>query len=611
MNKVNFIIGFHSHQPVGNFDFVLEDAIKRCYKPLLETIRKFPGVKVSLHFSGILYEYFIEKHPYLMDWVREMVDRGQVEIMSGGFYEPILPIIPEEDAVQQIQMMNQFIRERFNFEPAGIWLTERVWEPHLPSLLRKAGMRYTVVDDAHLLSGGVPEGRIFNLFLTEHNGEKLFIFPISKKLRYLIPFREIDETIEFLGSIGGGLAVIADDGEKFGVWPGTYKRVYEEGYLEEFFRRIESTPWIETLTFKDALEGVQPEGPVYMPTASYSEMMEWVLPTEDRIQFEELEKNADKTIRKFLKGGFFRNFFLKYPEANHMHKRMLMVSEKLRGRGIEEKIDLFKAQCNCAYWHGVFGGLYLPHLRQAIYQHLIMAERGIDGEGILIEDFDLDGEEEAIIRMGKYNLILHPSGGKVIEFDIKEPPVNLMNVITRRKEAYHRFLGMKGNFDGRKTIHEVITSKDEDLERFLKYDSVRLGMFCDLTDEREDSFTMEVLDKKIIFSSPSFKKTYTFFEHGFNVQWEKGEGLPEKVIIPLATYSEDIEIQEDLIRVKHAYGDITIEIEFDGFRNVEMEDIYTITSSEGGLEKTKQGVMFTLYTGHGGVLSSRLRIIKE
>ncbi|RKZ16936.1 4-alpha-glucanotransferase, partial [bacterium] len=69
MNKVNFIIGFHSHQPVGNFDFVLEDAIKRCYKPLLETIRKFPGVKVSLHFSGILYEYFIEKHPYLMDWV--------------------------------------------------------------------------------------------------------------------------------------------------------------------------------------------------------------------------------------------------------------------------------------------------------------------------------------------------------------------------------------------------------------------------------------------------------------------------------------------------------------------------------------------------------------
>ncbi|HDI83275.1 MAG TPA: DUF1926 domain-containing protein [candidate division WOR-3 bacterium] len=136
-------------------------------------------------------------------------------------------------------------------------------------------------------------------------------------------------------------------------------------------------------------------------------------------------------------------------------------------------------------------------------------------------------------------------------------------------------------------------------------------MFCDLTDEREESFTMEVLDKKIIFSSPSFKKTYTFFEHGFNVQWEKVEGLPEKVIIPLATYSKDIEIQEDLIRVKQAYGNITIEIEFDGFGDVEMEDIYTITSSEGGLEKTKQGVMFTLYTEHGGVLSSRLRIIKE
>src|SRR5436305_7940107 len=39
---------------------------------------------------------------------------------------------------------------------------------------------------------------------------------------------------------------------------------------------------------------------------------------------------------------------------------------------------LYRGQCNCPYWHGAFGGIYLPHLRNAIYNQLIACDNLID-----------------------------------------------------------------------------------------------------------------------------------------------------------------------------------------------------------------------------------------
>src|SRR3712207_8106989 len=36
--------------------------------------------------------------------------------------------------------------------------------------------------------------------------------------------------------------------------------------------------------------------------------------------------------------------------------------------------ELYRAQCNCAYWHGAFGGVYLSFMRGALWHHLLRAE---------------------------------------------------------------------------------------------------------------------------------------------------------------------------------------------------------------------------------------------
>ena len=78
----------------------------------------------------------------------------------------------------------------------------------------------------------------------------------------------------------------ADDGEKFGSWPKTYKHVYEDGWLEQFLETLRrNKDWIRTTTFREAVEKLPSRGRVYLPDASYREMMEWALPSRGLMEY--------------------------------------------------------------------------------------------------------------------------------------------------------------------------------------------------------------------------------------------------------------------------------------------------------------------------------------
>jgi alpha-mannosidase len=53
-----------------------------------------------LHYSGVLLEWLEERHPEFFDQLRELCGRGQVELLGGGYYEPILLSIPIETISQ-------------------------------------------------------------------------------------------------------------------------------------------------------------------------------------------------------------------------------------------------------------------------------------------------------------------------------------------------------------------------------------------------------------------------------------------------------------------------------------------------------------------------------
>lgn len=482
MNKVKFLFAVHNHQPLGNFTHVFEQAFSQAYWPFLQLASQYPGFKFALHFTGFLWEFMLDKHPEGLELVRQLVKSGQVELLGGGFYEPVLTQIPEKDRQAQIRLMNDFLQEQFGVRPAGLWLAERVWEPQLASFLHRAGFSYTLLDEEHFHYAGLEN--IYGYYLTEDEGLSLGIFPIDKKLRYLIPFRSLEEIDSYFRKIdnqGGKVAIIGDDGEKFGLWPGTNKWVYEQGWLKTFLEYLESNQ-VEMLSFSAFMNQTPALGRGYLPPASYEEMMEWVLPPARQAEFIRLKTSLPENSRLFLRGGQFRDFDLKYPESHQLRCRALQVAAEIdKNQAEEASQDLYRAQCNDAYWHGVFGGLYLPHLRRAVSSQLISAELKLPFEsGWEKSDFDLDGQDEYELRTPVFFVWVKPAaGGSVIEIDDRFEGVNLTDVLTRRQEFYHLYSTSGGQAGEAKSIHEVNRVLPAEAQRWLIFDSYQRHSFLD------------------------------------------------------------------------------------------------------------------------------------
>jgi len=201
MKKINLVLGFHNHQPVGNFDSVFEHAYEHSYRPFLDVLERFPQIKIAQHYTGILLEWFRSNHPEMLRQIRRMVATGQIEIMGGAYYEAILSIIPDRDKRGQIEKLTKAVKREFKTRPTGLWLAERVWEQHLARFIADAGMKYIVIDDTHFKYAGFSEDELLGYYHTEEQGRTVAIFPISKMLRYTMPFLPVKKTIEYLRSI--------------------------------------------------------------------------------------------------------------------------------------------------------------------------------------------------------------------------------------------------------------------------------------------------------------------------------------------------------------------------------------------------------------------------
>ncbi len=498
MGKVYFVFGIHNHQPVGNFHHIFEYAYDRCYKPLLETLVKFPKVKFALHTSGPLYDWFWENKKDYVSLLKDAVKRGQMEVIGGGYYEPILPLVSDEDKRRQINLMSEFIGAEFKNKPQGMWLAERVWEPGLAGVINSCGIDYTFLDDTHFRWGGLEGDEFLGYYTTECDARPLHVFPISKLLRYKMPFGTAQEAIDALNKFvgeGDTLITFFDDGEKFGLWPKTYEWVYEKKWLETFLSYLSDSTTVETIHPSQAIAKFYSNGLAYLPTCSYEEMGEWVLEPHDHQRYEKFKKylkDARKyeEFKNFVRGGFFRNFYRKYPRLNYMHKRMLKVSRDLYAKTTPEKdpkifTDLWKAQTNCGYWHGVFGGFYLGHIRGAVYENLIRAQNAFDKKYLKSalpvveeEDIDLDGMNEIVVRNEKAIMAFSRHGATLLELGVRDPAMNLLNTVTRREESYHqKILERETKSNEVASIHDATVMKEKDLDKYLIYDSYeRLGL---------------------------------------------------------------------------------------------------------------------------------------
>jgi alpha-amylase len=538
----------------------------------------------------------------------------------------------------------------------------------MAKILSESGGQYTVLDDSHFVAAGMDAEKLSGYYTTEDEGYNLNVFPISKKMRYLIPFGTIEKIMEYFKKLikenpqTDPVVVMADDGEKFGMWPTTYKHVYENQWLDFFLTALEeNSDIVETITFSEILKTKKSSGRVYLPCSSYEEMSEWTLPVEAQQSFQNILKRFkyDDETKRFLHGGFWRNFLTKYEEANNMHKKMLYVSEKIEKCLEYEKrhsqkaaYDLYAGQCNCAYWHGVFGGLYLPHLRNAIYNKLLKAEE-IYNKTMLkrsswnVFDFNCDSHEEYLYESKAQNIYVLPSnGGSIFEWDIFKFHHNLLDVLTRRYEPYHKKLKdnvgktVLTNDDDSQvhTIHsDLIRVKEMDLDKYLVYDKYKrvslIDHFFANSVTHEDCMFNRYEEKGDFFKGaykPELKHRREFLKKnsrlvlsrfgkvdgkdvkvikeifptksGYDVKYEiknnSNEDLdicfaPEQIFAFTSKNGDDYSVLKnvDIWKRYDSYLNMEIEIKFSEKSEIFVYPVETVSNSDNGFEKTYQGTV--------------------
>jgi 4-alpha-glucanotransferase len=508
--RISLALTLHNHQPVGNFGWVIAETFDRAYLPMLEALERHPSVRVALHYTGPLLGWLRIERPDFLDRLAALAERNQVEIVGGGWYEPVLAALPERDRIGQLVRMADELQATFGRRPRGAWLAERVWEPDLPTALVSAGYDWTVLDDAHFRAAAIPEDDLWGSYTTDDQGKVLTVFGTEQGLRYRIPFADVADVIGYLRDHatddGERLGTMGDDGEKFGAWPTTWEHCWGAGrWVERFFEALDANAdWLSTVTPSDWNVGHRPVGRVYLPTGSYAEMGEWALPADEALAFGSALRRARAEHRpeaRWLRGAIWRNFQIRYREINDIHKQMLATSDLVdalpSGPARDTARDhLYAGQSNDCYWHGLFGGIYLPDLRVSALARLIAAEDLVVGPVAAparLQDVDLDGHEEIVLTdRGQFVTVKLEEGGGIARWDLRAARHPLAAVMRRRPEAYHETLRrfemakMRGDNGSREdglrdgghddataaaSIHDIVKVKQEGLLDHLRYDA--------------------------------------------------------------------------------------------------------------------------------------------
>jgi len=475
MDRIKLVFGTYNSNPVGSTNNQLEADYNNSYRPFLKLLYSYPKVKAALHYSGVLLEWFVEKHPEIITLLNEMVKRNQIEIVGGPFYNPILSIIPNKDRISQIEYLTTFIRKHFGKRTRGCWIPEKMWEPSLSSNIKNSGMEYTFLDEILFRESGIDSTAINRVYITEDQGKYIHVFPINKI--FSEDFIEPEELI-------GKLLTAADLNS-----PDVYTIMIDgsRSDKESFYKK---NGWFEKLFVLLTKNGrvIQTLNPGrYIRTLGSVEKIYFPCTLKDR---------------------YFRQNFTRYTESNLLYSKMMYMHniasqvrrDKIRKKNAREEI--MKSQCNTAYWHNNTPGIYNNILRKTAYKHLINSEistreKGIFTTSLSANDFDFDGSDEYIYQGQYINAYVHKNGGVLFELDYLPTSWNYLDTMTRYKEKYHTKEHELNGFDWytRNAFIDHFLEDSCTMENFSSMSYKELGSFVDL----EYSLTDLDRDRKALY----------------------------------------------------------------------------------------------------------------
>src|SRR5574344_51844 len=458
MNQVHICLELAADLEGYSSSEVLESNYQTVYKQIISFLYAHQKMKMSFSFSGKQLTYYAQKHPEVIKLLSELTGRHQVEVLGGGYYYPVFPLLFPVDRSGQIEKLTAELRETIGKRPRGMSLFESIWDPSLVTTLQSCGMEYVQLD-----STLIPETKnVFCPLISSEQGKTIKILPVYTDLQ-------------------------PDGAESADEWVSRIRRIIEKKSLqnnspiitieckEAKIEKLISSSFFEQLISLCAdagnnivmnlpqtyLKGANTFIQSYIPAGMNWEIAQWAQKpythTENKSRF-------PVTIHDFLNA---------YPQNHRLYERMMYMSmlvsqchgDKIRKSTAREK--LWEAQSGLSYVCSPEGIPAAAKLRQASYHALNEAERILQEcdaatDFVTCFDYNGDGLNEYVCQMDKYNAVISPIAGTVLELDIIKGGGNYADSLNRIEQ----FDSVNDNYERGLFVEHLLETNEK--EKYIR-----------------------------------------------------------------------------------------------------------------------------------------------
>jgi hypothetical protein len=425
--KITLVLGSHAHVPYGSETSEFEKVYTGLVKPFISGLYKHPRIQAALHYSGVLLHWIERSHPEMFMSIVDLVNRKQVEMLGGGFYEPMLPIIPSQDKIGQIELLTTYLRKQFGKRPQGCWIPAFAWEQGLVSPLAACGMGFTFLSERQftLDNNGQSAAGVSVPCICEDQGKVITVFPVMQSLETALAGKSVTSLLPAL--------------------------------LENYHKRQPEESEIIVSIFPPQINADQDESPNHAWCRFFEELSqcenyaETVVPGKLVKGLKNLRKRCFPDSSDTADRISSRRFIIVHPEAGGIYAKMVFTNvliNQLRGdksRKLSAHEELWKAQDSALFCKTGGEGLHSHLLRNAAYSALLGAERVTREKtkfvpSLVPYDFNMDGAQEWLFQDVRINCYVQSTGGGIFELDYLPKAWNYLDTCGGRSAFADRLL---------------------------------------------------------------------------------------------------------------------------------------------------------------------------
>ena len=510
MQGTKVILGTYNTMPDGASGKVFELTYQRSWRPFLSSLYKFQNISAVLYYSGIVLQWIEENHPEFLLLLEEMAGRKQIELLGGGYFNPLFPILQPSDKVGQIEMLTTYLRKAFGRRPSGGWLYEYSWDSGLPVIFRNSGLSYSFLPSEILAEGGFIEDGRYAPLVTEDQRKLLYIFPVfdlDQTFGQPLPFESALERLMAQYPECPLYTMMVDGHSVPGMWEVSGLESPDVMFEKSFAWFQKNCLDIETLSAQSYVRSLKSGKLFYLSSCCSTR-----LGTGFGNSAGETSLRCTSSLAKqlILKNPFSKHL---YDKMYHVHTLMtLLRGDKARKKSAQE--DLWRAQNGEAYWEGAVGGVRRPEARINAYKALIEAEKatrihGSFSPGIVIDDIDCDAEKEILYQAADMNCYIHAKGAAMFELDS-----------FRSKQNYCCVYDLNAKRSSSSFVDHIFSASGFDVEL------LNLALQSYSVNDRDKSPQKVIFGKDFLIKSGtshnafSIKKSYFFQKYCISVDME-------------------------------------------------------------------------------------------